>query len=76
MKPPAKNRAKSKRPPKAKTKPPADIAPQIAIVTGDDRRAARNVAQVRDKLTAALDDPMMREQIVRAMRGLIYEDKG
>jgi len=41
----------------------------------DERRAARNVAKIKEKLSTAMDDPQMREQIVRAMRSLMYEDK-
>lgn len=41
----------------------------------DERRAARNVDRIREKLSTAMDDPHMREQIVRAMRSLINEDK-
>ena len=41
----------------------------------DQKRAARNVAKLRAKLSEALDDPNMREQIVHAMRSMMYEDK-
>jgi NADH/NAD ratio-sensing transcriptional regulator Rex len=41
----------------------------------DKRRAAYNVTKLRKKLSNALGDPQMREQILRAMRSLMYEDK-
>ncbi len=52
------------------TKKPAAVDESI-----DERRAARNVAKIKEKLSTAMDDPQMREQIVRAMRSLMYEDK-
>jgi hypothetical protein len=65
-----KDRSKSKKPVKAKAPPPS-----VDIEAADERRAARNVAQIREKLSTAMEDPIMRDQIVRAMRGLMYEDK-
>jgi hypothetical protein len=61
-------------------KPPPQLplkpsAPVISAETVDERRAARNVEKIRGKLSAAMDDPLVREQIVRAMRELINEDK-
>lgn len=50
-------------------------APHIATDAPDDKRAARNVAKIRQRLATAMDDPAMRDQIVRAMRSLIYEDE-
>jgi hypothetical protein len=60
---------------KAKKPVPAVPALKVEATSADDKRAARNVAQIREKLSTALDDPQMREQIVRAMRSLMYEDK-
>jgi hypothetical protein len=48
---------------------------KIVAETTDERRAARNVAQIRTKLAAAMEDPHVREQIARAMRQLINEEK-
>jgi hypothetical protein len=50
-------------------------APKITADTPDERRAARNVAKIRTKLAEAMEDPHMREQIARAMRQLINEEK-
>ncbi len=60
-----------------KPKKPAPSAPPLLVdaATVDERRAARNVAKIREKLSTAMDDPQMREQIVCAMRSLMYEDK-
>ena len=41
----------------------------------DVRRAARNVKHIRAKIAAALDDPDKREQLVRAVRDMLNEDK-
>ena len=59
----------------APKKPVVKNAPKIVAHTADERRAARNVDKIRNKLSAAMDDPHMREQIVRAMRSLINEEK-
>ena len=81
MTPSKKDRGKAKKPQKsraksnAKGKTPVAKPPEIASEAIDDRRAARNVAHIREKLSAAIADPKMRDQIVRAMRSLIYEDK-
>ncbi len=48
---------------------------KVVAETRDEKRAARNVAKIRNKLATAMEDPHMREQIVRAMRNLINEDK-
>jgi hypothetical protein len=48
--------------------------PEPKIDTSD-KRAARNVEKLKNKLSSAMDDPHMREQIMRAMRQLINEDK-
>ena len=59
----------SKKPDKGK--PPAL---QMAVTSVDGRRAAQNVAKIREKLSAAMDDPQMRGQLLRAMRSMMYED--
>lgn len=58
-----------------KKQPPKPPTSVISVETVDERRAARNVDKIRGKLSAAMDDPLMREQIVRAMRQLINEEK-
>ncbi len=65
----SKKSDKDKKPPKSK--PPAL---KMAVTDADGRRAAQNVAKIRDKLSAAMDDPQMREQLLRAMRSMMYED--
>jgi len=69
--------SKDKKDKGGKPKKPAPAIPPLVIdaATADERRAARNVAKIREKLSTAMDDPQMREQIVRAMRSLMYEDK-
>jgi len=60
----------------SKPKKPKDTkVPPLQIDGAADKRAARNVEQLRNKLSSAMDDPHMREQIVRAMRQLMNEDK-
>ena len=81
MTPSGKDPAKSKKLrrastlPKTKGKALTNSPPAIIPEGADDRRAARNVAHIRAKLTAAIADPKMRDQIVRAMRSFIYEDE-
>ncbi len=41
----------------------------------DDTAAQRRVALLRHKLTKAMDDPLMRDQIVKAIRSMMSEDK-
>ncbi|MGE3332471.1 MAG: hypothetical protein AB7I36_02420 [Rhodospirillaceae bacterium] len=41
----------------------------------DDTAAQRRVALLRHKLTKAMDDPLMRDQIVKAIRSMMIEDK-
>lgn len=43
---------------------------------GDDATARRRVSLLRHKLTKAMEDPLTRDQIVRAIRGMLNEDKG
>jgi hypothetical protein len=51
------------------------VPPQITANTPDEKRAARNVAKIRERLSEAMDDPQMREQIVNAVRRLMHEDE-
>ncbi len=37
------------------------------------KAAERRIAQLRDKLTGAMQDPLTREQIVRAIRAMMQE---
>jgi hypothetical protein len=39
----------------------------------DDKDAQRRVALLRHKLTKAMDDPLMRDQIVRAIRAMMAD---
>ena len=59
--PPKGKRAKSKKPGRAGTE---DLNMQ-------ERGAERRVAQLRNKLTDAMQDPLMRDQIVRAIRAMM-----
>lgn len=38
-----------------------------------EKGAERRVAQLRDKLTTAMKDPLTRDQIVRAIRAMMQE---
>lgn len=60
-----KNKGKGKG--KAPPPPIADPA--------DDKSAARRVALLRHKLTKAMDDPLMRDQIVKAIRTMMTDGK-
>ena len=64
---------KDKDKPKAKQKPKAEQAGTES--GGDDVAAQRRVAFLRHKLTKAMDDPLMRDQIVKAIRTMINEEK-
>lgn len=75
MTPTGKDRKGTKKPARTKAKALGAEAAQIAAAAGDGRLAARSVAQIREKLSAAIEDPKTREQIVRAMRSLFYEDE-
>ena len=70
----AKNMAKKKdgKP----TKPEATklkTAKLDAESTKTGKGAARRVAQLKGKLTEAMQDPLMRDQIVRAIRAMMQE---
>lgn len=49
-----------------KTPPPA---------ADDETAARRRVALLKHKLTKAMDDPLMRDQIVKAIRSMMAEEK-
>lgn len=61
---PKKPKGKGKAPPA----PPADGA-------DDDAAARKRVAILRHKLTKAMDDPLMRDQIVKAIRSMMNEGR-
>lgn len=44
-----------------------------AGVAKADKAAARRVEQLKSKLTDAMRDPLMRDQIVRAIRAMMQE---
>ena len=50
-------------------------SPAIETPAGDDSEAARRVAFLRHKLTKAMDDPLTRDQIVKAIRSMMTEGK-
>ena len=64
---------KDKDKPKTKQKPKTVQAGPES--DGDDVGAQRRVAFLRHKLTKAMDDPLMRDQIVKAIRTMINEEK-
>jgi hypothetical protein len=56
-------------------KPPAPPAEKADEAADDEIAAQRRVALLRHKLTKAMDDPLMRDQIVRAIRSMMVEEK-
>ena len=44
-------------------------------VADDDTAVQRRVALLRHKLTKAMDDRLMRDQIVRAIRAMMNDEK-
>lgn len=68
---------KDGKPPKAtgsKATGPKNAGPEAATkATGSEKGADRRVARLRDKLTDAMQDPLTREQIVRAIRAMMQE---
>jgi hypothetical protein len=50
-------------------------SPAVETPAGDDSEAARRVAFLRHKLTKAMDDPLTRDQIVKAIRSMMTEGK-
>ncbi len=60
----------------AKKKPPKnDMAKPGAVSGEDDAAAQRRVALLRHKLTRAMDDPLTRDQIVKAIRSMMTDSK-
>lgn len=60
---------------KGKKPPKKPLALKMDTSGVDGKRAARNVAFIREKISKALDDPNKREGIVRAMRSMLNEEK-
>lgn len=56
---------------KSKGKSVAPDPPEEA----DEAAARRRVSLLRHKLTRAMEDPLMRDQIVRAIRSMLTEGK-
>ncbi len=63
--------AKKKNPPKGKSG--AKPAKDKVITAASESGAARRVARTRDKLAEAMQDPLTRDQIVRAIRAMMQE---
>ncbi len=64
--------------PKGKTserKAPERNKSPAPSVEADDAAAKRRVALLRHKLTQAMGDPLMRDQIVKAIRSMLTEGK-
>ncbi len=59
-------------PPAAKGGPPAA---NESAAADEETAAQRRVALLRHKLTKAMDDPLMRDQIVKAIRSMMVEEK-
>jgi hypothetical protein len=57
--------------PKSPPKSPKARPKASADETDDDRKSARRVALMRNKLTAAMEDPLTRSQIVAAIRAMM-----
>lgn len=58
-----------------KTSAAPSAPPAIETPADDDSEAARRVAILRHKLTKAMDDPLTRDQIVKAIRSMMTEGK-
>ncbi len=65
-----KGKRKSKSGKSAKPKKSAVVVP-----LDDEARAARRVTLARTKLTEAMKDPDVRDQLVRAIRAMIRDDR-
>lgn len=62
--------------PPNKRKGKADAPPAVsAEMTGGEAAASRRVALLRHKLTTAMEDPLMRDQIVKAIRSMMTDGK-
>ena len=63
-----------KKPPEKKKKKP--LAPKPAPdASASEKNAERRVAVLRNRLTQAMEDPLMRDQIVRAIRTMMTEER-
>jgi hypothetical protein len=58
---------------KAKAKPKKAAKKADPSEAPDERQAQKRVAAMRDKLTGAMQDPLMRDQIVKAIREMLRE---
>ena len=66
----ASGKGAARKPSVAPSASPASETPAV-----DDSEAARRVAFLRHKLTKAMDDPLTRDQIVKAIRSMMTEGK-
>ncbi len=68
-----KNAPKGKR--KAKGSKPVKVGKSAVVVPlDDDARAAKRITLARAKLSEAMKDPELRDQLVRAIRTMVRED--
>jgi hypothetical protein len=69
--------SRKKRAPKAAKADGAgnDARNDTGHASGDDRAAARRVALMKSKLSTAMEDPLMRSQIVAAIRTMMKEGR-
>jgi hypothetical protein len=58
-----------------KKPPPPPAVTKAGEAPDDEVAAQRRVALLRHKLTKAMDDPLMRDQIVKAIRSMMIEEK-
>jgi len=69
-----KDAPKGKRKPKkAKTAKPKKSS--VVVKLDDEKRAAKRASIARTKLTEAMKDPEMRDQLVQAIRAMIREGR-
>ncbi len=60
----------------AKKKKPTSGEPPAPVPPGENEAAAqRRVALLRHKLTRAMDDPLTRDQIVKAIRSMMADGR-
>lgn len=69
-----KDSAKDKRKSKG-GKPAKPKKSSVVVPLDDETRAARRISVARAKLTAAMKDPDMRDQLVQAIRIMIREGR-
>lgn len=58
---------------KGKSKTPKPRASVAESAESDETEASRRVAYLRHKLTKAMDDPLTRDQIVKAIRSMMAD---